>query len=192
MRRRAAIQTIIGIPAAAAATPAAAQTTKPESSETPKTPVTGPDAVADPVSHFFSKEEAAAMTALAEIIWPAAGDIPGAKECGAVEFLDFLISQSPDDRKQLYRQGLAALDADARKRFGRAFSALAASDADAVLSPLRAPWTYEGPKDPLGRFLTAVKPDLIEATLNSRDYTVAVSQRRRGAGGQNTFWYAIE
>ena len=39
--------------------------------------------------------------------------------------------------------------------------------------PLRAPWTYDAPADPLARFLAAAKQDVRTATVNSREYNAA-------------------
>jgi len=49
---------------------------------------------------------------------------PGAIECGAPEFLDFLIGASPADRQRLYRNGLDMLNAHARKQFNKSFAEL--------------------------------------------------------------------
>jgi len=58
---------------------------------------------------------------------------PGAIECGAPEFLDFLIGASPADRQRLYRNGLDMLNAHARKQFNKSFAELGTSQADAVI-----------------------------------------------------------
>ena len=73
----------------------------------------------------------------------------GALDTDAPEFLDFLIGASPVDRQTLYRNGLDALNAQARTRFGKAFADLDAAQADAILKPLLVPvaWAYDPPKD---------------------------------------------
>ena len=123
---------------------------------------------------------------------PAAGETPGAKEAGVAEFLDFLISESPPDRQALYRDGLDKLNAEARARYCKPFAELSVSDIDTLLAPLRETWTYSGPADPFARFLRAVKPDVMEATMNSREWSTARAKRGRRGGGLGMYWYPIE
>jgi hypothetical protein len=103
---------------------------------------------------------------------------PGAIEAGVPRFLDFLLSQSPADRQTLYRQGL------------QAFAKLDASQAKQALAELQRPWTYAGPSDPLARFLRAAKDDILQATINSREW--ASSSRSRTAGGTSYYYFPIE
>ncbi|HZT34162.1 MAG TPA: gluconate 2-dehydrogenase subunit 3 family protein [Bryobacteraceae bacterium] len=194
MKRRQAIQSLVGIPAVAAMPlPAAADATTPRVAvETPKTPVSVADAVAGGLPRFFSAEELAALGRLAEILLPAHGVAPGAGQVGVAEFLDFLVSQSPPKRAALYRDGLAKLNAEARRRYGKTFADLTAEQAEPVLQPLREPWTYHGPSDPFARFLAAAKEDVFTATVNSREWAAAMSRRVRSAGGLGAYWYPIE
>ena len=83
--------------------------------EMPKIEVGVADAGAETVPHFFSAPQLAALRRLSELLLPAMGETPGALEARAPEFLDFLIGESPAERKQLYRAGLDALNAGARR-----------------------------------------------------------------------------
>src|ERR1700733_2715463 len=74
------------------------------------------DAAAETVRHFFTASQFAALEKLGGILMPASSDAPGAIETRAPEFLDFLLSESPPERQQLYRTGLDALNAQARRR----------------------------------------------------------------------------
>jgi len=150
-----------------------------------------PDAVAAPVPRFFDAQGFSALRRLGEILVPPRQNAPGATEAEAAEFLDFLIGQSPADRQILYREGTARLNREAQSRFGKPFAQLSSADADTILAPLREPWTYQGPSDPFARFLQAAKSDILQATLNSRQWAAAGSGRR-GAAGLNTYWYPIE
>ena len=146
------------------------------------------DAAADPLPRFFSAQQFAALRKLADILQPPVNGTPGAIEAKAPEFLDFLIAESPADRKQLYRDGLDAL---VRAGFTEADSAKAAS----ILSPLRAAWTYEAPADPLARFLRAAKQDVRTATLNSREYNTAGASSGGGSrrfGAQGLYWVSLD
>ena len=145
----------------------------------PKLETANADSAAEALPRFFSEKQFAALKKLAGILQPAMNGAPGALEAQAPEFLDFLIGESPADRQQIYRQGLdrlvaaGFLDADAAK-------------ATAILAPLKAPWTYDPPADPLAKFLRAAKADVRTATLNSREYNTG----RRG--GQGLYWVPLD
>jgi hypothetical protein len=157
----------------------------------PKLAANAPDSVASGVRRFFDADGLSALRRLGEILVPARQNAPGAMEAEAAEFLDFLISQSPADRQSLYRNGTARLNQQAQAAYRKPFAELSASEADAILAPLREPWTYRGPTDPFAQFLRAAKNDLLQATLNSRQWAAATSGRR-GASGLNTYWFPIE
>ena len=180
MNRRHFIPALLVLPAAA------------QNPETPKIAATSPDVAAPGTAHFFQPPQLAALGRLAELISPATSDTPGAREAGAAEFLDFLLSVSPPDRAALYRTGLDRLNTDAHARFTKTFAELTPDQADAILAPLHQPWSYGGPTDPLAQFLLAAKDDILTATVNSREWIQAVSARRRGAGGVGLYWYPIE
>ena len=145
-----------------------------------------PESVGEIVPHFFTAQQFAALRKLCDILQPAVNGTPGALEAKAPEFLDFLICESPADRKKLYRDGLDALvkagfrNADAAKaRHSRAASA---------------PWTFDAPADPLARFLRAAKQDIRTATVNSREYNTAGAAAGGGArrfGAQGLYWVSL-
>jgi hypothetical protein len=134
----------------------------------------------------------AALRRLGEILVPPQPNAPGAREAEAAEFLDFLISESPADRQNLYREGVDRLNREARSRYSKPFESVSVREADAILAPLREPWTYQGPVDPFARFLRVAKDDFLAATVNSRQWAMASSGRRRSASGLNTYWFPIE
>lgn len=110
------------------------------------------------------------------------------------EFLDFLISESPAERKKIYQTGLDLLNAQAKKRFDKTFADVDATQAAAILAPLREPWTYDPPSDPLSSFLRTAKRDVRTATLNSREFANAASAAggRRQQGGVGLYWYPLD
>jgi hypothetical protein len=191
MKRRHAIQTLA---AAAVAKPVFSEQAAPARGvdETPKLETAVADAGATPVAHFFSPAEFATLRRLSQLLMPAAKGNPGALEAGAPEFLDFLISQSPLDRQSLYREGLDRLESDARRGYFTHFAELSAEQADAVLAPLHAAWTYAGPTDPLGRFLAEAKADVMTATTNSREWIAAQAGRSRRAAGVDYYWLPVD
>ena len=161
--------------------------------ETPKLDLSVADAAADPMPRFFSAPQLAALRTLSDILMPAANGFPGALDAGAPEFLDFLIGASDLGRQDLYRQGLDLLNAVARKQSGEGFGEIEASQAEALLAPLRQPWTFDPPADPLARFLQAAKQDVRTATMNSREWAaVAGSSGARRMGGIGLYWYPLD
>lgn len=193
MRRRRAIQSILGLPALTAFEGAAPARPLPQQAdEIPKLTTVAGDAVGDTTAKFFSPPEMAALLRLGDLLVPATGGRPGASQAKAGGFLDFLISQSPADRQKLYRQGLDKLQSEAQRRSGKWFEALSAHEAEPLLAPLKEPWTYAAPADPFARFLRAAKEDLIAATLNSREFSEAQAARGGRAPGMGTYWLPVD
>jgi len=58
----------------------------------------------------------ATLTRLSDVLLPPIGGKPGAMSAGVPAFLDFLVGESPADRKQMYQGGLDWLDAEAKKK----------------------------------------------------------------------------
>ena len=149
------------------------------------------ETVAETALTFFTAEQFAAFQALGDLLMPASGGNPGAKEAGAARFLDFLLSQSPVARQTLYRNGVNRLNQEAVKRYEKPFAALPAEQADAVLAPIKAAWTYAGPADAFAQFLLAAKEDFLQATVNSREWATSPN-RGRGGSGMGMHWHALE
>ncbi len=144
-------------------------------------------AVAEP--SFFTPTQYSALHRLCALLQPPLGGSPGAIECEAPEFLDFLVGASLPDRQKLYRDGLDTLNANAKKKFKKSFSELNDADADAVVRPLLTPiaWAYDLPKDPSLHFIAEARRDIRTATQNSRTWATggASSGRPRFGGGGN-------
>lgn len=137
-----------------------------------------PDEAGEAVLKFFTPEQFSAMKRAGVLLMPAVGPTaPGAAECHAAEFLDFLLSKSPADRQEIYRAGLDTLNAQAKKRFSKAFADTDDTQADALFEPLRRTWTY-APADPLEQFLRVARRDVRTATVNSYEYSVASGNPR--------------
>src|SRR4051794_14325030 len=98
MKRRRFAQALLALPAAPALL----------GQDAPKIEFGVADSGAEAVPHFFSPAQLGALRRLSDLIVPAMGDTPGALDARAPEFLDFLLGESPADRKQLYRAGLDA------------------------------------------------------------------------------------
>jgi hypothetical protein len=201
MKRRGFVKSLMAVPAVPAlaaeqqaATPPAAAPQTPARTpgrfgqgNIPKFELTAADAAGQPVIRFFTPSQFAALHKLSDVLMPAVRNMPGALDCGAPEFLDFLIGVSPTERQTLYRNGLDALNARAKKQAGKSFAELDSTQADAVIRPLLTPiaWAYDLPKDPTMRFMAEAHRDIRTATQNSREWANAgaSSGRRSGFGG---------
>lgn len=198
MKRRRFFKTVAAAPAAtvlfAQQTPAPAPGFRGGGPvEAPKLETAVADDAAATITSFFTPPQLAALRRVSALLMPASNGMPGAVEAGAPEFLDFLIGESPDDRKALYRAGLDALNAQAKKRFGKLYADLDDAQSSDLLAPLRQPWTYDEPADPLARFLRAAKSDVRAATMNSREYNAAAAPSgQRRFGGSGLYWYPLD
>lgn len=194
MKRRTIFKSLVGATALAPA--ALAQT--PQGSNAPtaddifRLDLTPADAVADPRPRFFSAGQYATLGRLCDLLGPAYNGRPSARQAEAPQFLDFLLAQSPADRQLLYAQGLDQLDIEAQSKRGRGFADLNDSEADGLLAPLKAKWTWKAPADPLAKFLREAKTDVLRATMNSKVYADAAAAGSRRAAGVNTYWDVIE
>jgi gluconate 2-dehydrogenase gamma chain len=71
---------------------------------------------------FFTKEQAALLDELTEILLPKT-DTPGAKEVGVSSFIDVMLKDVyPKADQEAFLKGLAAFDEDAQKSFGDPFN----------------------------------------------------------------------
>ena len=163
--------------------------------DTTKLEITAADVAADMAPHFFSAEQFSALQKLSEILMPPLKGAPGAAEAKAPEFLDFLIGESPADRQSVYRNGLDALNGQAKKRFNIAFAKLTEVQAVQLLEPLKQPWTYDPPADPLAKFLRVAKQDVRTATMNSHEYSAANAGGGGGGrrnSGTGLYWNSLD
>ena len=214
MKRRRFVQNLLVAPIAPAAI-AAVQETKPQQQPTPqpntparqvprqpqevaKLELVQADLAAATEQRFFTAEQFTALQKLGSILMPPLKGKPGATDAGAAEFLDFLLSVSPQDRQHLYKNGLDNLNQEARRQFQKPFSELAATQADAILRPLLVVryWPEDLPSDPLKNFVTQVHEDLRTATTNSREWSLASaaahSGRRQRSHSVGLYWNPID
>jgi len=204
MRRRGFVKALAAIPAAPAlmgqqAAPAPASPTptpaRPASDELPVLTPSVPDAAAEMMPRFFTPAQFSALRRVSDLLMPSLNGAPGALDAKAAEFLDFLIGESPADRKHVYQAGLDALNQQSTKQFKKPFADTDASQADTLLAPLRKPWTFEEPGDPVATFLRVAKQDVRTATVNSREYSAASSGANGGGrrfSGGGLYWYPLD
>ncbi len=84
----------------------------------------------------FSASERKTLEAFAARLVPSDDLGPGAIECGAVNYIDQALGGALAEEKSSFLQGLAAVDAYARKTQNAGFSDLAAEKQDAILTAM--------------------------------------------------------
>jgi hypothetical protein len=195
MQRRRFVQAVTAGSAAAGAL--TAQQAPPPAAEPVKIATVPAEGAAEATARFFTPRQLATLRHCALLLQPSMNGRPGAIEAGAPEFLDFLIGVSPEPRQKLYRGGLDFLETEAGRLFGKAFAELSGEQADKILRPLLAPWTFEPPADPRQRFMTELRADLRTATQNSKTMSESAAGgarrgRGRGPGGAGLYWLPID
>ena len=160
---------------------------------TPNIPSSVPDVSALTDAHFFSPVQYATLEHLCDIMMPAMNGYPSANAAGAPQFLDFLIGESPNDRKKMYTTGLDRLQADAMKQFHVPFSKATAEQADAVIRPHLEAWMSDHPpREPHKLFIATVHRDIRTATINSQAYSAAATASGERAPGVGLYVHPVE
>lgn len=71
---------------------------------------------------FFNEEENRTVIEMSERIIPADASSPGAKAARVNEYIDLIVSESPDVTKQNWRDGLAAINKMSREKYNASFA----------------------------------------------------------------------
>lgn len=71
---------------------------------------------------FFTDEENKTVIEMSERIIPADDHSPGAKAAGVNEYIDLVVSESPEATRQVWREGLGAISKMSRDKFGKSFA----------------------------------------------------------------------
>jgi gluconate 2-dehydrogenase gamma chain len=72
-------------------------------------------------AHFFTEPEFALISVISDLIIPADEHSPGAAEARVAEFIDQMVSESSDEVKKHWRDGLAAMDRISQEKFSLPF-----------------------------------------------------------------------
>ena len=163
---------------------------------TPKTPipqVEAADQVALAELRFFTPQQMATLTRLSDVLMPPMGEKPGALQAQTPMFLDFLIGDSPDARKQVYSEGLDWLDAEAKTEFNVEFAKLSDAQADTVLKPWLRTWMNDHPPDEKhADFVNIAHDDIRTATVNSKAWFAAPQVGAEPRTEEELYWSPIE
>ena len=120
---------------------------------------------APPKLAFLTPAQYATLDALAEAIIPADDHSPGAHAARVADYIDLLLSESPDDVQQTWRAGMADLDETSRRRFNAPFTQLTLAQASDLLAAISA--NESDPRTPLENFFTATKDATIRGYYTS-------------------------
>ena len=126
---------------------------------------------AAPSLKALTAEQYATLEALTEAIIPADERSPGAKAARVADYIDLLLSEADDTRRQQWTEGLAALDADAAARFGKPFVRLDAAQVEALLTDAskneKAPALQKDQRSALEVFFVTAKQATIQGYYTS-------------------------
>jgi len=121
-------------------------------------------AAAQPLK-FFTEEENKTIIEMSERIIPADESSPGAKAAGVSQYIDLIVSESPDTIKQTWRDGLAAINKISRDRAGVNFADATVEQQTELLKEIskneRSPQTIEE------RFFRTIKNATIDGYYTS-------------------------
>jgi predicted TIM-barrel enzyme len=131
-----------------------------------------------PTLIFFNEEEARIVEAISARIIPGNPSNPGAKEAGAVIYIDRALAGFFNHLQTFYREGIAELDRASRSRFGSAFLDLNESQQDAFLRSIEGALEQQsvegalrdGQAGRLSQFFAVVYQHTLEGTFGDPIY----------------------
>jgi len=104
---------------------------------------------------FFTAAQHHTVDVLTELIIPADDRSPGARAAKVADYIDFVLSESLDDARTAWTDGLAALDAASTAQFGKPFAQATADQQTALLT--EAAKNEFAPTTPLEKFFREAK-----------------------------------
>ena len=103
---------------------------------------------AAPVLKVLTPAQYVTVEHLVEAIIPTDERSPGAKDARVADYMDLLLAEADEGLRQDWLAGLAALDAESSKRFGRGFAKLDPAQTDALLTDISQYETAKPVADP--------------------------------------------
>ena len=114
---------------------------------------------------FFNPQEMETIAAISDLIIPTDEHSPGARASGVSGFIDLMVSESSNEIKALWRDGLAAVDRMSERQFSAAFNQAGEEHQIALLKAIsrneRRPRTIEE------RFFVAIKSLTVDGYYTS-------------------------
>jgi len=115
---------------------------------------------------YFKADQMALIAAISELIIPTDDHSPGAIAAEVPEFIDLMISESPAETKQLWTDGLAAMDKLSQTQYQKAFNAASSDQQTAILTEVSK--NEMSPKTLEERFFRAIKGMTIDGYYTSK------------------------
>jgi hypothetical protein len=128
---------------------------------------------------FFTPAQHHTVDILAELIIPADDRSPGAKAAKVADYIDFALSESLDQAKQIWTDGLATLDEASTSRCGKPFAQATAEQQTALLT--EAATNEFSPSTPLEKFFREAKSRTIFGYYTSE---IGIHQELKYKGNQ--------
>lgn len=114
---------------------------------------------------FFTEEENRTVVELSERIIPADDSSPGAKAARVNEYIDLIVSVSPENVQQTWREGLAAINKMSREKFTKSFADASVEQQVEFLKQLSK--NEKDPKTIEERFFRTIKTATIDGYYTS-------------------------
>lgn len=114
---------------------------------------------------FFTPPQFALVTTISDLIIPTDDHSPGAKEAEVAAFIDLMVSESPEETKTLWRDGLAAVDKMSQGKYSKDFTGATAEQQTALLTEISQ--NERNPKTLEERFFRAIKNMTIDGYYTS-------------------------
>jgi hypothetical protein len=132
---------------------------------------------------FFDAHQNETVIALTELIIPAT-DTPGAKAALVNRFIDLMLSESPAEQQSRFVQGLAWLDAYARRKHGVPFVKCGAEQQTALLGSLDPAANPPSDLRPGVRFFEEIKRRTVAGYYTSK---IGVDELNKGGRVPSSF-----
>jgi hypothetical protein len=118
------------------------------------------------VLKFFDAQQARTIDALSEVIIPSDDHSAGAATAKVYEFVDEIVSSSPDDVKKLWTEGLARVDRLAIGQFGQEYAKCSKLQQAALMESVSR--NEDQPATPEEKFFVLLKTATIDGYYTSR------------------------
>ncbi|MBI4907678.1 MAG: gluconate 2-dehydrogenase subunit 3 family protein [Acidobacteria bacterium] len=113
------------------------------------------------VPKFFNGDEAFLVERLADIIIPKDAKSGGAADAGVIKYIDLVVHYGEAGQQQAWRNAIAAVETDAKKRFGNGFRRISREQQEEILAAMAR--DEDQRTDVLGRFFVNLKRLTVEA-----------------------------
>lgn len=151
------------------------------------------DEIATANLRFFSPVQMGTLMRLSDVLVPPLDGKPGALEAQTPTFLDFLMSSSPEQRQQVYANGLNWLEETAQAKYKSAFARVNDTQAGEIIKPWLRTWMSDHPPGEVhADFINIAHDDIRTATVNSKAWDEVPSVGAEPKTEEAIYWLPIE